>query len=200
MLRMFARYATDTTNIVPLDRLEGDVARGDLPPFVAIEPQMHAHPEDDDHPDADMLRGQLFVKRVYDALRSNPAVWAKTLLIITYDEHGGLYDHVVPPIADVLRTPGGGPLTSVNTGTSVITRKSSSSRNRAAGGSSGGNGRGCGRACRSRSRSRRADCRSSRWRRCSCRFLMASACRPLSSRHGPQPARGRPWCSTIARF
>ena len=49
-----------------------------------------------------MYRGQIFVKGVYDALRSNPAVWQKTLLLITYDEHGGLYDHVVPPIADVL--------------------------------------------------------------------------------------------------
>jgi hypothetical protein len=78
-----------------------------LPAFTAIEPQMHAHPEDDDHPDADMLRGQIFVKRVYDTLRSNPALWEKTLLIITYDEHGGFYDHVVPPVADLL-TPGGG--------------------------------------------------------------------------------------------
>jgi phospholipase C len=107
MLRMFARYATDTVNIVPFDRLAADVARGDLPAFTAIEPQMHAHPEDDDHPDADMLRGQIFVKRVYDTLRSNPALWEKTLLIITYDEHGGFYDHVVPPVADLL-TPGGG--------------------------------------------------------------------------------------------
>lgn len=105
MLRMFARYATDISNIVPLERLAADVARGDLPPFTSIEPQMHAHPQDDDHPDADMHRGQLFVKRVYDTLRSNPAVWAKTLLIVTYDEHGGLYDHVVPPVADVLQRP-----------------------------------------------------------------------------------------------
>ncbi len=105
MLRMFARYATDDTQIVPLDRLAADVARGDLPVFTAIEPQMHAHPQDDDHPDADMHRGQIFLKRVYDTLRSNAALWQKTLLIITYDEHGGLYDHVVPPTADVLQLP-----------------------------------------------------------------------------------------------
>ncbi|HEX3248346.1 MAG TPA: alkaline phosphatase family protein [Pyrinomonadaceae bacterium] len=103
MLRMFARYATDTTHIVPFDRLEADTApagRG-LPAFTVIEPQMHAHPQDDDHPDADMHRGQLFLKKVYDTLTSNRALWEKTLLIITYDEHGGLYDHVVPPLADV---------------------------------------------------------------------------------------------------
>jgi phospholipase C len=106
MLRMFARYATDTTNIVPLQRLAADVKRGDLPAFTAIEPAMHHHPQNDDHPDADMHRGQIFVRDVYKILRSNAALWQKTLLIITYDEHGGLYDHVVPPIADVLHTSG----------------------------------------------------------------------------------------------
>jgi phospholipase C len=102
MLRMFARYATNTTDIVPIARLEADAAGGNLPQFTVVEPAMHHHPQDDDHPDADMYRGQIFAKRVYDALRANPALWRKTLLLITYDEHGGLYDHVVPPIADVL--------------------------------------------------------------------------------------------------
>jgi phospholipase C len=49
-----------------------------------------------------MYRGQQFIRRVYAALTADPAVWGKTMLIITYDEHGGLYDHVVPPLADVL--------------------------------------------------------------------------------------------------
>jgi phospholipase C len=102
MLRMFARYATNNTDIVSISRLEADIANGDLPQFTAIEPAMHHHPQNDDHPDADMYRGQIFLKRVYDALRSNSAVWRETLLIITYDEHGGLYDHVVPPVADLL--------------------------------------------------------------------------------------------------
>jgi phospholipase C len=62
---------------------------------------MHAHPEDDDHPDADMHRGQYFLRDVYTTLTSNANLWRDTLLIITYDEHGGLYDHVVPPLADV---------------------------------------------------------------------------------------------------
>jgi phospholipase C len=103
MLRMFARYATDDTNIVSIDQLKADVAPGGrgLPDFTAIEPRMHSHPEDDDHPDADMLRGQHFIKRVYDTLTSNQELWRNTLLIITYDEHGGFYDHVVPPNADV---------------------------------------------------------------------------------------------------
>lgn len=107
MLRMFARYATDVERIVPIERLAADVAPGGrgLPALTAIEPAMHHHPQNDDHPDADMHRGQIFVRDVYNTLRSNPAIWARTLLIITYDEHGGLYDHVVPPTADVYSVP-----------------------------------------------------------------------------------------------
>jgi phospholipase C len=116
MLRLFARYATDTTNIVPLARLAADVANRDLPAFTAIEPQMHAHPQDDDHPDADMHRGQIFLKCVYDTLTSNAVLWERTLLIITYDEHGGLYDHVVPPVADIYNAPGGLVLGSIGGG------------------------------------------------------------------------------------
>lgn len=105
MLRMYARYATDDVNIRPFDELAGDVAAGNLPSVTVIEPAMHHHPEDDDHPDADMYRGQNFIRRVYEALRGNPDTWRKTMLIITYDEHGGLYDHVIPPIADVFNAP-----------------------------------------------------------------------------------------------
>ena len=105
MLRMFARYAADDENIVPIAQFEADIAGRGLPDLTFIEPQMHAHPEDDDHPDADMHRGQIFLKRVYKALTSNLALWKKTLLIITYDEHGGLYDHVVPRVADIYEVP-----------------------------------------------------------------------------------------------
>jgi phospholipase C len=101
MLRMFARYATDDRQIVPIDRLAQDVAAGNLPPLTVIEPAMHHFPQNDDHPVADMRNGQAFLKGVYDTLRSNPGLWAKTLLVITYDEHGGFYDHMVPPIADL---------------------------------------------------------------------------------------------------
>jgi phospholipase C len=105
MLRMFARYATDDVNIRPLSDLAADVAAGNVPALTVVEPAMHHHPQNDDHPDADMYRGQIFIKGVYDTLRSNADVWRKTLLIITYDEHGGFYDHVIPPIADVLNSP-----------------------------------------------------------------------------------------------
>ena len=51
----------------------------------------------DDHPPADVRHGQDLVLNVYHALTSNPDQWGKTLLVIVYDEHGGLYDHVSPP-------------------------------------------------------------------------------------------------------
>jgi phospholipase C len=52
---------------------------------------------DDDASDTDFARGERLVAEVYEALRNNPEVFARTLLLITYDEHGGLYDHVPPP-------------------------------------------------------------------------------------------------------
>jgi phospholipase C len=47
--------------------------------------------------DTDFARGDELIATVYEALRSNPELFAKTLLLITYDEHGGLYDHRPPP-------------------------------------------------------------------------------------------------------
>jgi phospholipase C len=45
----------------------------------------------------DAASGDLLLMQVYNALRNNPTVWNETLLIVTFDEHGGLYDHVPPP-------------------------------------------------------------------------------------------------------
>lgn len=50
----------------------------------------------DYHPPTSVADGEAFVKRVYDALL-NSHCWAKTLLVITFDEHGGTYDHIAPP-------------------------------------------------------------------------------------------------------
>jgi phospholipase C len=102
---MYAHYATDTTHIVDIKNLENDISLGNLPSVTIIEPAMHHAAESDDHPIADMLVGQHFIKRVYDALRSRDEIWSSTLLIITYDEHGGFYDHVIPPTADLITQP-----------------------------------------------------------------------------------------------
>jgi phospholipase C len=105
MLRLFARYVTDVTNIVDIARFGADVAAGNLPALTVVEPSMHHFPQCDDRasghkPPVDMYRGQMFLKGIYDALRATPLVWGKTLLLITYDEHGGFYDHVVPLLAE----------------------------------------------------------------------------------------------------
>lgn len=51
----------------------------------------------DYHPPTNLLPGEAFVKKVYDALTSNTEAWKNTLFIINFDEHGGTYDHVAPP-------------------------------------------------------------------------------------------------------
>ncbi len=72
-----------------------DVKKGTLPAFSLIDPGFSSGY--DDHPPADVGLGQAFVSYVYHLLAYNPDVWNKTLFIITYDEHGSFYDHVVPP-------------------------------------------------------------------------------------------------------
>ncbi|HXL18552.1 MAG TPA: alkaline phosphatase family protein [Streptosporangiaceae bacterium] len=55
--------------------------------------------------DTDFARGEGLIATIYEALRANPELFSRTMLLITYDEHGGLYDHRLPPAAPA---PGGG--------------------------------------------------------------------------------------------
>lgn len=73
----------------------GDALAGTLPALSWIDPHFF---ENDDHPPADVRAGQALVAQVYQALSRGPA-WQRTLLIISYDEHGGFFDHVPPPPA-----------------------------------------------------------------------------------------------------
>ncbi len=50
------------------------------------------------HPTDGMAKGEALIKEVYETIRQSD-IWEESLLIITYDEHGGFYDHVVPPEA-----------------------------------------------------------------------------------------------------
>jgi phospholipase C len=70
----------------------------DFPDFALIEPRYLNDPNDD-HPPHSVDAGQELVARVYEAIRANAELWASTLLVVTYDEHGGFYDHRVPPPA-----------------------------------------------------------------------------------------------------
>ncbi len=87
--------------IVGQDSFLDDAAKGTLRDVSWIDPNfidlsVLDPNSNDDHPPSDILAGQQLVLDVYDALINSPN-WNDTLLIITYDEHGGFYDHVAPP-------------------------------------------------------------------------------------------------------
>lgn len=76
---------------------------GRLPNYAVIEQRyfdVKEMPANDDHPSHDVARGQRFVKEVYETLRKSPQ-WKEMALLITYDEHGGFYDHVPTPTEGV---------------------------------------------------------------------------------------------------
>ena len=71
-----------------------------LPPVIFLEPEYSDGPHDDpsdDHSPTGVAKGQAMVANIYETLISNPERWKKTMFVITYDEHGGFYDHVEPP-------------------------------------------------------------------------------------------------------
>ncbi len=70
-------------------------ADGSLAGFVFLEPSWSST-GNSQHPNYDVALGEQLIHDVYEALRTGPH-WNSTLLIITYDEHGGCYDHVPPP-------------------------------------------------------------------------------------------------------
>jgi phospholipase C len=98
------------------DKFQRDAASGQLAAFSYIEPEGAHYPkskaapstteadnnhhnfqvQNDQHPVSNMAVGEQLIYDVYTALRSNQPLWEKSLLIITYDEHGGNYDHVPP--------------------------------------------------------------------------------------------------------
>jgi phospholipase C len=69
----------------------------EFPAYVFIEPRYFGSEQNDDHPPHSTMKAQALIADVYNALRSNHDLWMSTLLVITYDEHGGFYDHVSPP-------------------------------------------------------------------------------------------------------
>ena len=75
-----------------------DVANGTLPAVSFIKPVG----VNNEHPGyATLQTGQAHVASIVQAVQANPALWARTAIIITYDEHGGRWDHVTPPTRDI---------------------------------------------------------------------------------------------------
>jgi phospholipase C len=89
-----------------LSHFKLDVSLGRLSDYVFIEPNHRGDGSNSQHPgnntapaqdgSYDFERGERLIRDVYEALRSNYELFKKTLLLITYDEHGGTFDHVPP--------------------------------------------------------------------------------------------------------
>ena len=86
-----AAYPTDNFPV----EFEADVLAGSLPSVSWIIPSLIQS----EHPAAPPEYGEVFVLQALNALLANPAVWEKTALFVTYDENGGFFDHVPPPVA-----------------------------------------------------------------------------------------------------
>lgn len=103
------------SQVVQYTQFELDVANNKLPPYSFIEPRYFAasdgraesnHPGNAIEPGTSgnptaisVCDGEVFLADIYNTLSANPNVFDKTLLVVIYDEHGGLYDHVPPPAA-----------------------------------------------------------------------------------------------------
>eukprot|EP01065_Artemidia_motanka_P005395 TRINITY_DN12602_c0_g1_i1.p1 TRINITY_DN12602_c0_g1~~TRINITY_DN12602_c0_g1_i1.p1 ORF type:complete len:502 (+),score=201.75 TRINITY_DN12602_c0_g1_i1:91-1596(+) len=77
-----------------------DAKEGTLPAYSWVDPSYFGITKDlpatDQHPNHPVDAGDRLIKKVYEAVRNGPK-WNSTLLLVTYDEHGGWYDHVAPP-------------------------------------------------------------------------------------------------------
>jgi phospholipase C len=100
-----ARFAYfDRRSLLARRNFLDDAKDGKLPAVSWIDPNfvdvsfIGPSGSNDDHPPSDIKAGQELVLKVYSALVKSPN-WGKTMLVITYDEHGGFYDHVPPPAA-----------------------------------------------------------------------------------------------------
>jgi phospholipase C len=81
-----------------------DCSSGTLPEYSFVEPNYSDHDGDngeevasDQHPDHNIQAGETFIASVYNAIKQNANLWQSTALLVVYDEHGGIYDHVPPP-------------------------------------------------------------------------------------------------------
>jgi phospholipase C len=87
-----------------IDDFERDIDQDRLPDYSFIEPHYLGKKSDCMHPGSSYVgheesrfrAGERLIARVYNKLSGNEKVWAKTVLLIAFDEHGGFYDHVAP--------------------------------------------------------------------------------------------------------
>jgi phospholipase C len=88
-------------HLLPLSVFLAQAKAGALPQVSFVDPNFGLFGptrENDEHPPTDIQRGQAYVSQVINAVRNGPN-WKDTVLIVTYDEHGGFYDHAKSPRA-----------------------------------------------------------------------------------------------------
>jgi phospholipase C len=95
----------DTSDYGPLTKSPtffDDLNNQTLPKYSFVEPRyggIDNLPANSNHPPNNVIEGEILLANVYNAIAQSNYYWPRTLLIITYDEHGGCFDHVVPPAA-----------------------------------------------------------------------------------------------------
>jgi phospholipase C len=98
--RLFSTTSIDP-HFLPLSAFLAQATAGTLPSVSFVDPNFGLSgtaTEDDEHPPTDIQRGQAYVSQVIAAVRNGPN-WKDSVIFLTYDEHGGFYDHAVPPPA-----------------------------------------------------------------------------------------------------
>jgi phospholipase C len=85
----------EAVNEKPFDKFFTDAASGKLPAVSLLDPDFDTQSQENPQ---NVVIGEALLAKIVHALGSSPQ-WHKTLLVITYDEHGGYYDHVPPPVA-----------------------------------------------------------------------------------------------------
>jgi phospholipase C len=82
-------------NVGLFEDFQADAKAGSLPAYAFVEPSWSST-GNSQHPNYNMALGEQLLLDTYNAVSAGPQ-WASTVLVVTYDEHGGCYDHVVPP-------------------------------------------------------------------------------------------------------
>ena len=93
----WSKYAHDPRTTGTIEEYYEDCSRGTLPNVSWIIPSYSM--QFDEHPPADVAVGMGFQRQTIEALQGSPH-WGKSAFLLTYDEHGGFFDHVPPPQVD----------------------------------------------------------------------------------------------------
>jgi phospholipase C len=102
-LALYGERASSSPRLI--DQFFTDAREGKLPRFAFVDPSFIGDTRNDDHPLADIRAGQAFMRDVFAAFAGSKH-WKNGLFVLTYDEWGGFFDHVEPPVlADNLASP-----------------------------------------------------------------------------------------------